>query len=242
MKQAMVVSTVILGLLSAAGCHRASSPGPAATAYGAAVTAVSGDKQVAGAGAALDQPLVAQVNDAQGSPVAGALVRFSGGHGVRFDPASGLTGSDGQITVKVYLGGMAGRYPLLAITQDKSGKAYQAEFPEIALDYQQMLGRVLNEKYCSRCHNPESTAERVSNHDNLTVPPHSFSDGAALNAISKANLIAEISHGGAAVGKSAEMPPYGLTLSAPDIEALTAYIRAVADPPYRPQGVFNANP
>lgn len=238
MKRAIVV----LGLLSAAGCHRASSPGPAATAYGVAIVGVSGDKQGAGAGAALDQPLVAQVNDAQGSPVAGALVRFSASGDARFDPPSGLTGSDGQITSKVHLGGMAGRYSLIATTQDKGGKAYQVEFPEIALDYQQMLGRELSEKYCSRCHDPESTAERVSNHDNLTVPPHAFSDGASINPISKANLIAVISHGGAAVGKSPEMPPYSLTLSASDIEALAAYIRAIADPPFRPQGVFYANP
>jgi len=235
-------AVVALMLLAAAGCHRVSSPGPAATAYGVAIVSVSGDKQVAGAGAALDQPLVAQVNDAQGSPVAGAMVRFSAAGDVRFDPPSGLTGSDGQFTSKVHLGGMAGRVSLIAITQDKSGKAYQVEFPEIALDYQQMLGRELSEQYCSRCHNPESTAERVSNHDNLAAPPHLFSDGAALNSMTKANLVAVISHGGSAVGKSAEMPPYGLTLSAADIEALAAYIRAVADPPYRPQGVFNANP
>jgi len=38
------------------------------------------------------------------------------------------------------------------------------------------------------------------------------------------------------------MPPYSPTLSTSDIDALAAYIRAVADPPYRPQGVFNANP
>jgi mono/diheme cytochrome c family protein len=238
MKQA----TIVLGLLAAAGCHRASSPGPAATAFGVAIVAVSGDKQVTGAGAALDQPLVAQVNDAQGSPVAGALVRFSAAGDVKFEPPSGLTGSDGQATTKIHLGGMAGRAALLAVTGDKGGKAYQVEFPEIALDYQQMLGRELSEQYCSRCHNPESTAERVSNHDNLSVPPHVFSDGAALNSMTRANLIAVISHGGAGVGKSAEMPPYGLTLSASDIEALAAYIRAVADPPYRPQGVFYANP
>ncbi len=46
----------------------------------------------------------------------------------------------------------------------------------------------------------------------------------------------------APVGKSPEMPPCSSTLSTTEIEALTAYIRAVADPPYRPPGVFNANP
>ena len=66
-------------------------------------------------------------------------------------------------------------------------------------------------------------------------------DGATLNQISDANLVAIISHGGPALGKSPEMPPYTPTLSKVDIDALVAYIRAVADPPYRPQGVFYAS-
>lgn len=231
-----------LALMAAAACHRAPSPAPAASAFGAAIVDIGGEKQVAGVGATLDQPVVAQVNDAQGNGVAGAFVEFGAPGGVRFDPPSGLTGSDGQLSTTARLGGAAGRYTLTATTRDKAGKPLQVAFAEIALDYQQALGRELNEKYCSRCHNPESTAERVSNHDNLSVPPHAFSDGAALNSIGRANLVAIIGHGGAALGKSPEMPPYSPTLSAGDIDALVAYIRAIADPPYRPQGVVYANP
>jgi mono/diheme cytochrome c family protein len=232
---------VALALLTAVGCRKVPSHAPAASAFGVAIADVSGEKQAAGAGASLDQPVVAQVNDAQGNGVAGALVEFHAAGGVRFDPPSGLTGSDGQFSATVRLGGASGRYSLAATTRDKAGKPLQVAFPEIALDYQQILGRELNEKYCSRCHNSESSAERVSNHDNLSVPPHAFSDGATLNQINSANLLAIISHGGAALGKSPEMPPYSPTLSASDIDALAAYIRAVADPPYRPQGVVYAN-
>ncbi|MGB9454983.1 MAG: c-type cytochrome [Bryobacteraceae bacterium] len=238
MKRALVA----LALLAAAGCRRVPSSVPAASAFGAAIVDIGGEQQVAGVGATLDQPVVAEVNDAQGNGVAGALVEMRAAGGVRFDPPSGLTGSDGQFSTTVRLGSMSGRYSLIATTRDKAGKSLQVAFPEIALGYQQTLGRELNEKYCSRCHNPESTAERVSNHDNLSVPPHAFSDGATLNQISRSNLVAIIGHGGAALGKSPEMPPYSPTLSASDIDALAAYIRAVADPPYRPQGVFYANP
>ena len=227
-----------LVLLAAAGCRQAPSPTLVATAFGAAIVDVSGEKQVAGAGASLDQPVVVQVNDAQGNGVASALVQLNAASGVVFNPPSGLTGTDGQLSTAVRLGGTSGRYSLVATTRDKAGKPLQVTFLEIALDYQQMLGRELNEKYCARCHNPESTPERVSNHDNLSAPPHSFSDGATLNQFSHANLIAIISHGGVALGKSPEMPPYSPTLSASDIEALAAYIRAIADPPYRLQGVF----
>jgi mono/diheme cytochrome c family protein len=229
-------------LMSLAGCRQVPSSTPAAKAFGAAIVDVSGEKQSAGVGATLDQPVVVQVNDAQGSGVAGALVEFSAASGVRFDPPSGLTGSDGQLSTTIRLGGMSGGYSLVATARDKAGKPLQVTLSEIALDYQQTLGWELSEKYCSRCHNSESTAEKVSNHDNLSVPPHAFSDGATLNQMSRANLIAIISHGGTALGKSPEMPPYSPTLSASDIDALAAFIRAVADPPYRPQGVFNANP
>ncbi|HKR30357.1 MAG TPA: cytochrome c, partial [Terriglobales bacterium] len=67
-----------------------------------------------------------------------------------------------------------------------------------------------------------------------------FTEGDALNKISDADLTAIITHGGAALNKSAEMPPYGYTLSKSDIQALLAYIRAVSDPPYPKKGVVYA--
>jgi len=111
---------------------------------------------------------------------------------------------------------------------------------EIAVGYQERLGQQLNAIHCIRCHDPESTPERVSNHDNLSAQAHAFTEGAVLNAISDANLTAIISHGGAALNKSPEMPPYGNRLTKSEIDALVAYIRAVSDPPYRPQGIFYA--
>jgi mono/diheme cytochrome c family protein len=211
-----------------------------AKAFGAALVEVSGAKQVAVTGSAEDQPLLVQVNDAQGAPVPGAMVSFHVAGGASVDPAEGLTGSDGQLSVSVALGGVAGRYQVVATTRDKTGKAIELRSEEIALGYQQNLGRQLNDRYCSRCHDSESTAERVSNHDNLKAPPHAFTDGAFLNNMSDAELANIITHGGPAYNKSAEMPPYGGTLQKSEIEALTAYIRAVADPPYSVKGLVYA--
>ena len=224
------------------GCSRqpVKPAAPAATAYGAAIAEVSGGKQIAPAGTALDQPVVVQVNDAQGNGVTGALVEVRAPSGVMLDPAAGLTDSSGQFTIKVTLGGTAGRYQLTASTRDKGGKSYELKLEEIALDYQQVLGRQINQQYCSRCHDPESTPERVSNMDNLATKPHAFTGGETLNKISDADLTAIISHGGAALNKSAKMPPYGYTLSKTDIQALLSYIRAVADPPYPTKGVVYA--
>jgi mono/diheme cytochrome c family protein len=141
----------------------------------------------------------------------------------------------------VSLGGVAGQYQIVASTTDSAGKRAEVAVAEIALGYQERLGQQINAVHCIRCHDPESTAERVSNHDNMNAKPHSFTEGAVLNAMSDANLAAIIGHGGAALNKSAEMPPYGSTLTKTEIDALIAYIRAVADPPYRPQGVFYAS-
>jgi len=213
-----------------------SAPAPKPTAVGAAIVESSGGKQLAQTGALLPQPLVVQVNDEQGSAVTGALVEFAAASGVTFDPVSALTDSSGQVSTNVSLGGMAGRYQIAASTFDKSHKKVELKVEEIALGYQQALGQHLADQYCQRCHNPESTVERVSNYDNLEVKPHPFTEGDTYNAISDADLTAAISHGGPALGKSALMPAWGNTIGKADIQALIAYIRAVSDPPSRNAG------
>ncbi len=183
------------------------------------------------------QPLVVQVNDDQGNAVTGALVEFSGPVGVSFDPASGLSDSSGQLSTNVVLGSMAGRYQLTAHTSTRTQKSVELKIEEIALGYQQQIGFQFDNRYCARCHNPESTPERVSNYDNLEVKPHPFTEGDTLNKMSDAELTAIIGHGGPALNKSALMPPYGYTLSKTEIEALIAYIRLISDPLYHAAGM-----
>src|ERR1700674_3920526 len=142
---------------------------PQPKAFGAALMEMGGGLQAGFVGTVLDQPLVVQVNDPHGSPVKGALVTFRAAGETILTPSSGLTGDDGQLSVMCQLGSAAGRYQILAATTDKSGKPVTLRMEEIALGYQQNLGRQLSERYCSRCHDPESSAERVSNYDNLTA-------------------------------------------------------------------------
>ena len=234
----------LLGIIPFIGCgpkkpQAATAPQP--TAYGTAIVVSSGDKQVGAVGAGLEQPVVMQVNDAQGTAVAGAPVTMEGPAGVQFAPPSGLTDSSGQFTSSASLGGQAGHYRITAVTRDGSGKRIDVKLEEIALGYQGQVGQQLNSQYCDRCHNSESTAERVSNYDNLSTKPHSFSDGDALNRFSDGDLTAIITHGGPATGHSAEMPPWGYTLSKSDIQALVAFIRAVSDPPYQAKGLIYAS-
>jgi mono/diheme cytochrome c family protein len=221
----------------AASCSR--KPDSAAlkpTAFGAAMVESSGGKQFGQSGTPLPQPVVVQVNDEQGAAVTGALVEFAAAPGVTFDPVSALTDSSGQVTTNVAMGGMAGRYQITASTLDKSHKKVELKIEEIALGYQQTLGRRLNDQYCDRCHNAESTAERVSNYDNLEVKPHPFTEGETLNKLSDADLTAIITYGGPALNKSALMPAWGNTVKKADVQALIAYIRAISDPPSRSAG------
>jgi len=212
--------------------------GPSATP--GAVVEVSGGKQVATIGTPLDQPIVIQVNDAHGTPVAGASVRFRASNGATLQPSWGITGSDGQFTTALTIGSIAGRYKVSAATEGAGGKTVEIHIDELALGFEENQGKQVSDVYCSRCHEQESSAERVSNFDNLSAKPHVFSDGAFLNKMSDADLLAIIQHGGPALNKSAEMPPYGRTLSKSDISALLAYIRAVADPAYQPKEIFFA--
>jgi mono/diheme cytochrome c family protein len=226
-----IVALFATSLTTSCSRKTASAPLPQPTAFGSAIVESSGGKQTSQAGMALPQPLVVQVNDQQGTAVPGAMIEFSAAAGVAFDPAYGLTDSSGQVATNVTLGGIAGRYQLTAFTIDKSRKKVALTIEEIALGYQQTLGRQLNDQYCERCHNPESTVERVSNFDNLEIKPHPFSEGDTLNKMNDADLTAIIGHGGPALNKSALMPAWGNTLSKSDIEALISYTRAISDPP-----------
>ena len=108
---ALIISALLVG-----GCsqHSTSKP-PAPTAYGTQIVEVSGGKQVAEVGSALPQPVVVQVNGADGNAVTGALVSFRG-QGLQFNPAQALTDSSGQVTASVQLGFNAGDYQVTAET------------------------------------------------------------------------------------------------------------------------------
>jgi len=236
-RQSLAFFSVSLLLLSSCS-RRSATPSasvPHATAFGSAIVLVSGERQVDSLGATLSQPLVVQVNEAQGNAVTGALVEFRGPVDIVFTPDALLTDSSGQAATNVTLGPTTGRYRLTAATRGSKGELLELKVVEVGLGYQQNLGRVLSDKHCVRCHDSESTAQRVSNFDNLTPPPHNFSDGVTYNKISDADLMNIIGRGGPALGRSAQMPPYGSTLSKAEIQAMVAYIRAVSDPPYRGQ-------
>ena len=122
-----LITLCALTLLTAGCAHKGQQPSPLkATATGAAIVESSGGKQIGYIGMPLDQPVVVQVNDASGSAVTGAAVYFHGSSGVVFTPAAALTDSSGQVTANVSLGQQAGRYKLIASTEDATGKSVEA--------------------------------------------------------------------------------------------------------------------
>ena len=64
-------------------------------------------------------------------------------------------------------------------------------------------------------------------------PQHALlNDGTVLNQMSDESLRNIIALDGAAVGKSPMMPQWNQTLNAEDLQAVIAYARAIAQPPY----------
>jgi mono/diheme cytochrome c family protein len=231
-KHAASFCVVLVLILSGCTRRQATNLLPAPKAYGTQIVEVSGGKQIAGVGSMLSDPLVVQVNGADGNPVAGALISFRC-EGVVFRPPDALTDASGQVSTGVQLAGIPGGYQVLAETPKSGGGIVTVASREIALGYQEKLGKEVSEKYCTVCHDPESTPERVSNFDNLTPPaPHLLTDGNTLNPMPDSDLIRIIADGGPALAKSPQTPAYRNTLTAAEIKAVVAYLRAVADPPY----------
>jgi mono/diheme cytochrome c family protein len=103
---------------------------------------------------------------------------------------------------------------------------------KIPLDYQQAQGKRIFYQKCVWCH-ADTTPAGPSNRSNLNPAPPLINDGTVFNSLSDEFLDNVITLGGGTMGKSAIMPPWGLTLTQDQIESLVAYIRAVAQPPYQ---------
>jgi cytochrome c5 len=101
----------------------------------------------------------------------------------------------------------------------------------IKLDFEEAQGKRVFYTYCVWCH-ADSTPAGPSNRSNVNPSPPLMNDGVTLNSLKDQDLLNMITLGGAAVGKSAMMPPYGQTLSASEIRGVLAYTRAIAQPAY----------
>jgi len=92
--------------------------------------------------------------------------------------------------------------------------------------YELRLGKQAFQYYCQSCHG-ETGAGDGFNAFNLDPRPRDLSDPAFQRKKTDAELSDAIQRGGAGVGLSALMPPWGKTLSRAEIERLVLYLRTL---------------
>jgi mono/diheme cytochrome c family protein len=94
-------------------------------------------------------------------------------------------------------------------------------------------GRKLYADYCSSCHGDKGKGDGPAAAA-LPVKPADHTNGSVMNQLSDEFLMTIISKGGTAVGKSSFMPSWGGALDQKQIRDMVAYLRSIADPPYKP--------
>ncbi len=92
-------------------------------------------------------------------------------------------------------------------------------------------GRVHYETLCSSCHGLRGDGDGPVG-QSLDPKPRKHSDGDYMNELSDEHLFLVIKEGGAAVGKSALMAPWGAALSDDQIRDVVAFVRTLAEPPF----------
>jgi mono/diheme cytochrome c family protein len=100
--------------------------------------------------------------------------------------------------------------------------------------YELRLGKDIYRHYCQTCHG-ETGAGDGFNAFNLDPRPRDLSDP-ALQKKSDAEFADTIRRGGAGVGLSALMPPWGHTLSGRQIDQVVLTVRALRKAPERAAG------
>jgi mono/diheme cytochrome c family protein len=92
-------------------------------------------------------------------------------------------------------------------------------------------GKVHYQALCASCHGASGAGDGPAGLA-LDPRPASHADGGYMNALSNEHLFKVIKEGGAAVGKSPLMAPWGGALSDAQIRDVVAYVRSLAEPPY----------
>jgi mono/diheme cytochrome c family protein len=95
----------------------------------------------------------------------------------------------------------------------------------------QAEGKNLYATYCTSCHGDKGKGDGVAS-KSLPVKLGDFTDGSIMNRLSDKSLFDVISNGGSSVGKSSMMPGWG-NLNEKQIHDIIAYLRSIADPPYK---------
>jgi cytochrome c553 len=87
-------------------------------------------------------------------------------------------------------------------------------------------GKKLYEQFCASCHGQSGRGDGPAAAA-LNPKPHNHTDKATMSKLSDDELFKVIKNGGASVGKSPLMPPWGASLKDDQIKEILAYIRTL---------------
>lgn len=115
---------------------------------------------------------------------------------------------------------------LLFASCQRTARSPEAAAPPHASIYEMQIGKQTFQTYCSGCHGDAGQGDGF-NAFNLDPHPRDLSDPAFQKSKSNADLEDAIRRGGAGVGLSSLMPPWGHTLDARHIDAVVLYVRSL---------------
>ena len=92
--------------------------------------------------------------------------------------------------------------------------------------YELQIGKQVFQTYCVGCHGDAGQGDGF-NSFNLDPHPRDLGDPAFQKSKSNADLADAIRRGGAGVGLSSLMPPWGHTLDARHVDAVVLYVRSL---------------
>ena len=92
--------------------------------------------------------------------------------------------------------------------------------------YEQQIGKQVYQTYCVGCHGDAGQGDGF-NSFNLDPHPRDLGDPAFQKSKSNADLADAIRRGGAGVGLSSLMPPWGRTLDGRHVDAVVLYVRSL---------------
>jgi mono/diheme cytochrome c family protein len=95
-----------------------------------------------------------------------------------------------------------------------------------APNYEARLGHDVFAHYCATCHGDAGAGDGFNAY-NLDPHPRDFSDPAFQKAKTDAQLVDAIRRGGAGVGLSSLMPPWGRTLTERQVAEVVVYVRSL---------------